>query len=476
MLLSKIVAVVVGVVVVMVVVAVVVMIVGDGGSGHVVTVAAVAVAAAHRRRDMWLVGRVFVTGLLVVGGPGVWAARERDATTSHESSSEEARDAWHDQEATESLKSFFSINPPRQQGGRSQWAPSPWGRPAEPRPNLPWHTAPRTPPPTTRRPPKYSLRLSPFQGTYPFESEVRGESYHSRIRFHHLGSKAKLNHPPRGQTFGNWGFPKFSHDGRDSHSHEHRSQHTGTFSDNSQETGTSFHGPHEIGESLGTTGPSPSHSSSHYQQPVKEGTLETLPYPDDYPDTFPETGAPQPTHTHSDSHKNVQTTQQLPDPLHQLHDSSGREPSLEVNERTPPQDSQAPRPFLHPGNLEALLEGSQLKEAKGEGSTSLDYLNEDEAIDSEPPEEDQPDASHHLLDSSHHGPDAPVPTAARENAGPEDEVGFSSPVLPNDDFHDYVDPSVGHTSPRASSEGTGQPNRPQASEDLTPTTPRRLQP
>ena len=69
-----------------------------------------------------------MTGLLVVSGPGVWAVRERDTATSHGSSSEEASDAFHDQEATESLKSFFSISPPRQQvSGESVGTLSRWG-------------------------------------------------------------------------------------------------------------------------------------------------------------------------------------------------------------------------------------------------------------------------------------------------------------------------------------------------------------
>ncbi|KAK8729782.1 hypothetical protein OTU49_008314, partial [Cherax quadricarinatus] len=58
--------------------------------------------------------------------------------------------------------------------------------------------------PTSRL--NHSLRLHPYRGTYPFESEVRGEGYHSRIRFDPFGSGVPLKdqHAPRSQTFGNW--------------------------------------------------------------------------------------------------------------------------------------------------------------------------------------------------------------------------------------------------------------------------------
>nr|XP_027220830.1 flocculation protein FLO11-like [Penaeus vannamei] len=63
--------------------------------------------------------------------------------------------------------------------------------------------------PSHKRPPpqRHNLRVHSFQSTFPFESEVRGEGYHSTIRFDPFGSSLppQSSHYPKSQTYGNWG-------------------------------------------------------------------------------------------------------------------------------------------------------------------------------------------------------------------------------------------------------------------------------
>ncbi|ROT70711.1 hypothetical protein C7M84_010980 [Penaeus vannamei] len=116
-----------------------------------------------------------------------------------------------DMSAEDTHKRYVLAEPPRREAEQRNF--SFWGRgasgggSAERRPNLPWQTSPRTP--SHKRPPpqRHNLRVHSFQSTFPFESEVRGEGYHSTIRFDPFGSSLppQSSHYPKSQTYGNWG-------------------------------------------------------------------------------------------------------------------------------------------------------------------------------------------------------------------------------------------------------------------------------
>ncbi|XP_064120626.1 mucin-5AC-like [Macrobrachium nipponense] len=109
-----------------------------------------------------------------------------------------------DMEAEDTHKRFIIAEPPPvRENPHHQRNYVRWGHQANRRPNLPWQTSPRTP--TSKRNQNPALRLHSFPGPYPFESEVRGEGYHSRIRFDPFGGAYPESGPrPVGQTFGNW--------------------------------------------------------------------------------------------------------------------------------------------------------------------------------------------------------------------------------------------------------------------------------
>ncbi|XP_047498997.1 uncharacterized protein LOC125045636 [Penaeus chinensis] len=115
-----------------------------------------------------------------------------------------------DMSAEDTHKRYVLAEPPRREAEQrnfSFWGRGGGGGSAERRPNLPWQTSPRTPTHKQRPPQRHNLRVHSFQSTFPFESEVRGEGYHSTIRFDPFGSSLppQSSHYPKSQTYGNWG-------------------------------------------------------------------------------------------------------------------------------------------------------------------------------------------------------------------------------------------------------------------------------
>ncbi|KAG7177874.1 hypothetical protein Hamer_G025551, partial [Homarus americanus] len=180
--------------------------------------------------------------------------------------------------------------------------------------------------PAAKRPPpqrlNHSLRIHSYQSTYPFESEVRGQGYHSRIRFDPFSSGVPLKdqQAPKGQTFGNWS-PRPA--------------------------------PTSSGEGSGSRVRGDRPLASH-SQPVSTGQRGR---PASY-STFSQ-------HFPSPPSQSSETTgYQNPALNNQPYSFQGNLPLAP----TPPPQPILTRPFLHPGNLPALPEGVTLD---GGGSYDL---------------------------------------------------------------------------------------------------------
>ncbi|XP_042211980.1 wiskott-Aldrich syndrome protein homolog 1-like [Homarus americanus] len=259
---------------------------------------------------------------LLVGNRWVRALPTNQNTAGVE---EEAADRPTDMEAQETQKRFVIAEPPpRHETGQRWRVPPPWSSSTDFVPNLPWQTSPRTP--AAKRPPpqrlNHSLRIHSYQSTYPFESEVRGQGYHSRIRFDPFSSGVPLKdqQAPKGQTFGNWS-PRPA--------------------------------PTSSGEGSGSRVRGDRPLASH-SQPVSTGQRGR---PASY-STFSQ-------HFPSPPSQSSETTgYQNPALNNQPYSFQGNLPLAP----TPPPQPILTRPFLHPGNLPALPEGVTLD---GGGSYDL---------------------------------------------------------------------------------------------------------